>query len=106
MPFVELESLEVKEPFPGLKGRFVHGDNITMAYWDIDEGAGIPEHAHVHEQVVSVVEGQLELTIGGESRVLDAGTVLVIPSNVPHAARAVTACRVIDTFQPVREDYR
>jgi quercetin dioxygenase-like cupin family protein len=106
MPFVELDSIEVKEPFPGIKGRFVHTDNMTMAYWDIDEGALLPEHAHVAEQVVSMVEGKLELTVEGETRVLESGTILVIPSNVPHSARAITKVKVIDTFYPIREEYR
>lgn len=106
MPYISLDDLAVREPFAGLRGRFVHGDSMSVAYWDIAEGASLPEHAHVHEQVVSVIEGQLEMTAGGETRILDPGTVLVIPSNVPHSARAVTACRVIDVFQPVREDYR
>ena len=106
MPYISLEEVEVKEPVPGLRGRFIHGDSMTVAHWEIAEGATLPEHSHVHEQVVNVVEGRLEMTAAGETRVLDAGTVLVIPSNVPHSARAVTACRVIDVFQPVREDYR
>jgi len=106
MTFVSLDQKPVLEPVPGFRGRFVHGEGMSLAYWDIAAGACLPEHHHPHEQIVSVVTGQLEMTVGGETRVLDSGTSLVIPSNVPHGARAVTDCRVIDAFHPVRDEYR
>ncbi|HRX94947.1 MAG TPA: cupin domain-containing protein [Chitinophagaceae bacterium] len=53
-----------------------------------------------------MVEGELKMTIGRKTNVLTAGTVHVIPSNVPHSAIALTDCRVIDVFNPVREDYK
>jgi quercetin dioxygenase-like cupin family protein len=52
------------------------------------------------------MEGQLEMIIGGEKYLLNAGDYHVIPSNVPHSAIAITDCRVIDTFAPARDDYR
>jgi quercetin dioxygenase-like cupin family protein len=56
--------------------------------------------------MVNVISGKLQLTIGNETRVLEPGTVGVIPENVPHTATAVTDCKVIDVFYPVREDYK
>jgi quercetin dioxygenase-like cupin family protein len=44
--------------------------------------------------------------VSGKPRRLTEGSVLVIPPNVPHAARALRSCRVLDVFSPVREDYR
>lgn len=34
------------------------------------------------------------------------GMVAFIPGAVPHSARALTACEVLDVWHPVREDYR
>ncbi len=65
-----------------------------------------PEHQHPHEQTVNVLEGTLDLVVAGEPIVLTAGQSYVIPPDVPHAGRARTACRVLDVFAPVREDYR
>jgi len=106
MYFKLLEDVPPVEPAPGFRARFVHGDTMTLAYWDIAKGASLPQHAHVHEQVVSMIEGEFELTVAGSMRTLVAGTVVVIPSNVPHSGRALTDCRIIDAFHPVREDYR
>jgi quercetin dioxygenase-like cupin family protein len=66
----------------------------------------LPSHAHPHEQLTTVLSGELELTVGGEVRVLRAGMVAFIPGGVPHSARALTACEVMDVFHPVRDDYR
>jgi len=66
----------------------------------------MPEHSHPHEQVASVVEGRFELTIAGESRILDTGSAAVVPCNTPHAGKAITHCRLIDAFHPVRDDYQ
>jgi quercetin dioxygenase-like cupin family protein len=106
MPFLNLHDLEAKELVPGFKGRFVHSENMTVAYWDIEVGAVLPEHAHSHEQVASMIAGEFELTVNGETRVLRPGSVAIVPSNAVHSGRAITMCRIIDAFYPVREDYR
>ena len=66
----------------------------------------MPEHAHPHEQVSHVIEGEFELTIDGVKSVLRPGVVAVIPSNAKHSGTARTDCTIIDAFYPVREDYR
>ena len=66
----------------------------------------MPEHRHINEQITYIIEGQLDMTIGGKFCPLTAGMYYVIPSNVPHSAFAKTHCKVIDVFHPVREDYK
>jgi quercetin dioxygenase-like cupin family protein len=53
-----------------------------------------------------MLEGEFEMVIEGETRTLKANTVTVIPSNAKHSGRALTDCKIIDVFYPVREDYR
>jgi quercetin dioxygenase-like cupin family protein len=53
-----------------------------------------------------VLEGEMEFTLNGETQLLLPGMGAFIASNVLHVAKAVTACKVIDVFTPVREDYR
>jgi quercetin dioxygenase-like cupin family protein len=106
MVFKNLDQIEEKEIVAGYRARFIHSDSITLAYWDVDPGAELPEHSHPHEQIANVLEGQFELTVAGEARVLEPGMVAVIPSQVPHSGKALTACSLLDVFHPVREDYR
>ena len=98
--------LEERTILPGMHGRFIHSERMTFTMWRMDKGAALPEHHHPHEQVVHVQSGELELYVGGERSILTAGTVLVIPPNVPHRGTALTDVRVMDVFAPVREDYR
>lgn len=106
MSFVNLADCAPREPFSGYAGRFLHSEKMSVAQWTVAQGSGFPEHAHPHEQIAMVAEGRFEMTVGGETRVLDPGTVAVIAPNVRHSGRALTPCRLIDVFHPVREDYR
>jgi quercetin dioxygenase-like cupin family protein len=106
MTFTDLTDVTAREVVPGFHGKFVHTDGVTVAFWDIDAGATLPAHAHPHEQITCVIGGQFEMTVGGETRIMTAGMVVTIPGDTFHSARALTVCRVVDVFRPVREDYR
>ena len=106
MAFIKLEDLEEKEIVPGYKARFIHSENVTIAHWNIKAGYSLPDHSHVHEMFVNVIEGEFELTVDGEAKILKPGEAAFIPSNVPHSGRSITDCRLIDVFYPVREDYK
>ena len=104
MSLINLNELPEKEIIDGFNVRFVHSENMTIAYWNIKAGAVLPEHSHHQGQICSVIEGELELTVGGKSHLMKAGYVFPIPSNAIHSGKAITKCKVIDTFYPVRED--
>ena len=103
---VDLDGLEPREPMPGFRGRFVHTERTTIVYWDVAAGAILPEHAHPHEQVSSLLDGVFDMTVDGVTHRMTAGTVSVIEPHTAHSGRAITDCRFIDVFCPVREDYR
>jgi quercetin dioxygenase-like cupin family protein len=75
-------------------------------YWKIDAGAAVPEHSHMHEQVATVLQGVFELTIDGETALLEPGRVAVIPPHAKHSGHAVTYCELLDVFLPEREEYK
>lgn len=91
---------------PGFLGRMVHSDNMTFVHWKIKAGSPLPEHSHMHEQVVNMIEGQFELIVAGEAQTLGPNEVACIPSNALHSGKALTDCYIIDVFYPIREDYR
>ncbi len=106
MPLSNWNDIEERELVPGSRVRFVHTDQMTFALWAIEAGASLPEHTHPHEQVANILEGRFELVVDGEAWLLEPGTIGVVPPNVPHSGRALTDCRILDVFYPVREDYR
>lgn len=98
--------LPEKTLFKGFHARLVHTDQMTISYLRIDAGAELPEHRHPHEQITNILEGELEMTIGGETQVCKPGMTVTIAPNVPHSGRALTDCIALDIFTPVREDYK
>lgn len=102
----DLTNIPARELFPGFSGKFVHTDNMTFAYWEIKKGSNLPEHSHMHEQVVNMLEGEFEITLEGTPNHLKPGNVLPIPSHAKHSGRAITDCKILDVFYPVREDYK
>lgn len=106
MPFIDITSVPAVEPVPGCRLRTPYGQNLMLSYLEMDAGAEIPMHHHPHEQGGILLRGRLQLTIGDETRVVDAGAMFLIPPNVPHRAVAIDGPAVVmDVFSPVREDY-
>jgi quercetin dioxygenase-like cupin family protein len=63
-----------------------------------------PRHWHDEEQISFVLEGELEFEVGEEKRVVRRGEAIVIPPNVPHAARTHDGtCFEVDVFHPPRQ---
>jgi quercetin dioxygenase-like cupin family protein len=95
------------EMFPGVRRKtLAEGERVMVCEISFDAGAAVPEHQHPHEQAGYGVRGELVLTIAGAPVTVRPGDGYVIPSNTPHAARAVSECAVVDVFSPPREEYR
>jgi quercetin dioxygenase-like cupin family protein len=92
---------------PGVRRRPTAGGNAMYQMMvEFVAGATTPEHAHVHEQVTYVLAGKMKFTVAGQPRTLSKGEVIYFASNVPHAAEAVEAATLLDTFNPPREDLK
>jgi len=102
MPVVDTSSLKIVERLPGWKGRYFHSINMTFAHYDFASGASIHEHFHPQEEVYEVTEGELEITIAGVTRRLVPGYVGIVPSNTPHAVKAISSGKVIVVDFPLR----
>lgn len=66
-----------------------------------------PPNSHENEQISYLLEGALRFRIGdgGQEQIVQrAGDVLVIPSNVPHKAKALEDTLSLDVFTPPRRD--
>jgi unsaturated pyranuronate lyase len=102
MPLIDTRGLPCKEPLPGWEGRFLNSENMTFAYYLVRAGAAVHEHDHPNEEVWNVVEGELEVTIAGETQVAGPGFVAVIPADTRHSVRALVDSRVIVVDYPAR----
>jgi quercetin dioxygenase-like cupin family protein len=73
-----------------------NGGSVTL--FAFDRGQQLSEHTAPFDALVQVVDGELELTIGGTAVPVGAGEVVVMPADVPHAVSAVQASRMILTM--------
>ena len=105
MPYIDFRTRKKVKMFEGITGTMYHSDHITFAHVTLEKGADVHSHSHIHEQWTHVIDGEMEFDIDGDKSLLTAGMTAFIPSNTPHSAKAITQCKVIDCFLPVREDF-
>ncbi|QXP54089.1 cupin domain-containing protein [Cellulophaga sp. HaHa_2_1] len=103
---IKLAEIPAKEIIPGYHGKLVHTKNMSLAFWEVEKGAVVPEHSHVNEQVMQVLEGEFEFTLNGKTKVYTPGELVVIGAYIPHSGKALTACKLMDVFSPTREEYK
>ena len=69
------------------------GGNLTL--FALDTGQGLTEHSSPFDAFVIVIEGILELTIGGKPVRATPGTIVRMPANIPHAVDAIEQTRML-----------
>lgn len=106
MPFLDVRTLDVIERLPGWHGRYFHSPSMTFAHYDFVRGSSIHEHHHPEEEVYEVIEGELEITIAGETGIARPGTVAIVPANARHSVKALTDGRAIIVDYPLRQGMR
>lgn len=100
--FITLSELPSQEAIKDAFLSALHTENFSIAYTDMKAGATIPLHEHPEEAIDIVLDGILEMQIGESFNTLNKGMISVVPSNIPHRARAMSNCRVITIFYPKR----
>ncbi len=104
------EEMKVTRVAEGITRRLIKTDHLMMANIEFTDGPTSepdPFHAHPHEQVSYVAEGEIYLFVEGEEKIhLKAGDKFAIPGNIPHTIQRLTkVVRLIDCFTPLREDF-
>lgn len=69
------------------------GGNVTL--FAIDAGEGLSEHSAPFDALAIVVEGEMRITVGGQPVTAEAGTMVLMPANVPHALEAQAPARML-----------
>ncbi len=102
---INIATLPSKEIMPGYHGKMIHTATMSLVYWDVEEGAEVPEHSHKNEQIMQVLEGRFEFWVAGEKAIYEAGDLVVIKAHQKHGGKTLTPCKLMDVFSPTREEY-
>ena len=96
----------VQKPAEGMTRKvLLHGGKLMAVEFTFAAGTVIPPHSHPHEQIGYFVKGRFEMTVGGETRVVEAGDSYYAPSGVLHGVKVLEDGMVLDVFSPPREDF-
>ena len=105
--FIDAADREYIELAPGARTRTFWGENMLFSLVEVDANSEVPLHTHFHEQGGVIVEGELEMGIDGEVKLLKPSDIYIIPDNVEHYAKAYTTKAVaLDIFSAVREEFQ
>lgn len=95
---------EADLPFEGLRGWLLQSEDGQVLFMETDVDVDVAEHSH-GDQWGIVVDGQIELTIGGETAIYRRGDSYCIPAGVEHGARLFAGFKALDYFKD-RDRYR
>lgn len=70
--------------------------NVTLFAFDKDEN--LTEHTSPFEALVNIVEGKMEIKIGGEPYIVETGSIIKLPANVPHGLVALEKTKMLLTM--------
>ena len=70
----------------------------TVTLFAFDRGQGLSEHSAPFDALVQVVNGSLELKIGGVDVLVSGGEIVRMPANVPHSLHAPEPTRMLLTM--------
>jgi quercetin dioxygenase-like cupin family protein len=70
--------------------------NISL--FSFDKGEALSEHTAPFDAMITVVDGNGEVIIGGKSFILASGQSIIMPANITHAVNAVEKFKMVLTM--------
>ncbi|MDP9409378.1 MAG: cupin domain-containing protein [Actinomycetota bacterium] len=91
-------TMRVRFDFPFFVGSGTK--NTAVVYFELEPGHRLGTHTDSAEEVLLILQGEAEATVGDESGRVSAGELALVPAMVPHALRNVgdETVRVVGFF--------
>ncbi len=105
-PFRTWNGVEPHRQFDGVWLHAIAGDQVFLGRVRYEAGTRVARHAHPEaEQIVAVIDGEVEMTIGDETRVLRAGDLAVVNRGIEHELYTETGLEFFEALSPVPLDH-
>jgi quercetin dioxygenase-like cupin family protein len=95
---------EADVPIDGVRAFLSQSDGHQIVFMEFSKDAFVPEHSHECQWGV-VLEGRMDIVIGGEARTLGRGDHYFIPKGVRHSAKIYAGYADV-TFFNQKDRYR
>ncbi len=107
MPFYRWGDLPGSERPGNRVLRKVKSDHATILR--VEHHGPAAHEAHVHDecdQISSLLEGEMEFTVAGDTRIVRPGELVVVPAGVVHGTRVPAGVKAValEVFTPPRRD--
>jgi quercetin dioxygenase-like cupin family protein len=70
----------------------------TVTLFAFDEGEGLSEHTAPYNALLHVLEGEAEVTISGNTNLLNQGEAIILTAGKPHAVKASKRFKMLLTM--------
>jgi len=84
MGFWDLKTLKLDEFRPGIRSKLESGSNLMMAFMEIAPNKEGVAHDHPFDQCGVVIEGEIEMSMGEEKKLLKPMETYFIPAGIKH----------------------
>jgi quercetin dioxygenase-like cupin family protein len=104
--FVDSSKIEWQQMAEGVSRKILSYDkNLMMVRVSFETGGIGTLHQHPHIQMSLIESGSFEVQIDGVKKVLHAGDVFYVHSNLIHGVVCLDKGVLVDVFNPMREDF-
>ncbi len=106
LPF-QLDSLSSKELYKDVLVRLVHGNELTLNYFELkNETVKIPFHEHPVEHLVVVLEGEVEFIFEDQKLIMKKEDCLFVPAKTQHTAQVIHApVKALEIYPAAEDEY-
>jgi quercetin dioxygenase-like cupin family protein len=105
-PFRSWNDVPATEFHPGVFIHAIGGEQVCICRASYAPGKQVPSHSHEHtEQVMVILEGEVTMTIAGETKTLKAGDVVVVNRGIEHSLHSEPGVTFLEALAPVPLDH-
>jgi quercetin dioxygenase-like cupin family protein len=105
-PFRTWNGVEAWQFADGVRLHAIGGEQILLCRVTYEPGKQVPDHNHEHtEQVMAIIEGEVKITVAGNTRDVKAGDVIVINRGVQHSLYSENGVTFFEALAPVPLDH-
>jgi quercetin dioxygenase-like cupin family protein len=103
----KLDSLSSKELYKDVLVRLVHGNELTLNYFELkNRDVDLPFHEHPVEHLVVTLEGTMEFMFENQKIVMKKGDCLFVPAKTRHTALVIDGpVKALEIYRVVEDEY-